>query len=112
MAKYTTNFSVDASLTQLASVHPPRGKEQWEATVAIQGTFGGGTVTLFQSLDGGTTKIQVRDLSGTLYSTMSNDTFIWSIPGLPDSRASEIRLYATLAGSTSPNLSIIIMDNN
>ncbi len=113
MAKYTTNFAANASLTEIASVHVPRGKEEWAATVAIQGTFGGGTVTLFQSLDRGTTKIQVRDLAGTLYSTTSNDTFAWVIPGgNSDSQNSEIKLYATLAGATSPNLNVIIIDNN
>lgn len=110
MTTNTTNYTADASLVKLAVAKPPRGRS-YKATIAIQGTFGSGTFTLFESLDGGTTKIACKDLSGTAYSTTTADSIRYFQPGHATTDAGEVILYGTLAGSTNPALSVIVIDN-
>lgn len=110
MTTNTTTFSGDASLTKLAVIRP-QSNRAGEATISVQGTFGGGTFTLFESLDGGTTKIACKDISGTAYSTTTNDSFRYYQPGHATSESGNVILYGTLSGSTNPSLSVIILDN-
>ena len=103
MRKPTVTFSGDASLTSLGYVGT-------EGMIQIGGSFGGGTFTIFISLDGGTTKNAFKDLTGTAYSTTTADTFQFSLP-IKDDAATGIILYGTLAGSTTPSLTVKIIDN-
>lgn len=108
-----TNFTVDAANTEFASCAKPRASDIYLATVSLYGTFGGGTVTLFMSPDGGTTKIPlIDDLTGSAFSLTSARCFdIQMGTGNGSASSNEIKLYATLAGSTSPNLNLTVHDN-
>ncbi len=69
-------------------------------------SFGGGTLTLFVSFDGGVTKNAFKDGSGAAYSTTANDTFTFDFGKFRDSGLNGVNLgmhlYVTVAGSTSP----------
>lgn len=58
--------------------------------------FGGGTVTIQRSNDGGTTAIPTKFIDGQIFTATENGTFPASGWG------QGTRLRATLAGSTSP----------
>lgn len=102
MRKPTVTFNADASLTSLGYVGT-------EGVIQIGGTFGGGTITLFVSMDGGTTKNALKDLSGTAYSATAADTFSYKLPFKDDTSAGAI-LYGTLAGATAPSVTVKIID--
>ena len=110
MANHTKTFAADASLTQIAIAKKPRSEEKYLADIQIAGGFGGGTVTLFVSLDGGTNKVALRNLSGTAYSTTVADVVPVSLVGGGDNDEPVI-IYATVANATTPTLTIIVGDN-
>lgn len=93
MAKsYTWSFSADGNGSWVAFQHTR------ELGFSGQGTWGGGTVTLQYSNDGGTTAITVADVS-----LAANGTHAGTI------RASYGTLFRpVLAGATSPNLKITL----
>lgn len=116
MAKYTTSFTADASLTKICNVHMKKGVDQYFATVCIYGTggnnFGSGTVTMFVSPDGGTTKVALKDaISGTAISTTSSAMFTVRL-GNGSTNSDNLMLYATVAGSTNPSISVTVADNS
>jgi len=100
--KPTVTMSSDASLTDLGYV---KGK----GAVEIGGSFDGGTLTLFCSLSDGTVKNAMRDGTGTAYSTVSGDTFPFDFTFL-DNQDISAKLYATLSGSTSPSVTLLVID--
>lgn len=110
MALNRTTFSADAT-TKLAVCHKPRAADFYEATLMIYGNFGGGAVTILASSDGGTTKIPQNDYTGTAYTTSANATVNIRIPGAGGGNSDSIILYGTLTGSTSPALTIDVVDN-
>jgi hypothetical protein len=110
MAKYTTTFDADAALVQLHICHRPRGADWYNASTQIGGDLGGGTVTMFVSLDNGTTKNPLKDLTGTAYSTNTVDTFNFRLAATSEN-SNQIIIYATLAGAVAPDMSIVTIDN-
>ena len=110
MSKTTTTFTADATLTELKKCIQTRGKDAYTATLQIDGTFGAGTLALFLSLDGGTTKTALKDVSGTAYTTTTADIFRVTL----DVTGSDIEktfIYGSLSGATAPNLKVIVCDN-
>ena len=71
--------------------------------VSISGTFGGGTVTLFQSYDGGKTLLPVQSDSTTAGSpatpTITGNTILPIVLG-------DGLFYGVMTGATSPNVVI------
>lgn len=113
MAKYVVNFTVDVSLTKVCTVSRSRENPMWEATSIVYGSnFGGGTVTLFVSPDGGTTKVPLKDwVSGTAVSVGTTGAINFLRLGAGGTNSDNLIIYATLAGSTSPVLALAIFDN-
>lgn len=111
MSRYTTTFAANASLTVLATIKRPRGIANEPIGIEIGGTFGSGTVTLFESISGGTVKNAVKDITGTAYSTTAADSFRYQIPGHNDGIGPDVILYGTLAGATNPAITVIVQDN-
>jgi len=111
MAKYTTIFAADAANQKIMTVKIPGTATEWFANAYIYGTFGSGTVTLFASPDGGTTKVALKDaISGTAITTTAAAMFTLRL-GSGSTNSDNIILYATLAGSTNPALNVAIFDN-
>lgn len=107
----SVNFNADAT-KQIAFVNKPsNGATAYQASIAISGTFGGGSVTLKASLDGGTTIVSLTgDAYGTI-PTYSSACIVNVSFGNGNKNNATPLLYATLAGSTSPNLNITVCDN-
>jgi hypothetical protein len=68
--------------------------------VAAYGTFGGGTLTIQASYDGGTTYFDLTDANSAAGAFTAN--------GALNVEVGEADLRFTLAGSTSPNLNISV----
>lgn len=112
MAKYTIIFAADAANTKIATLQRRNVAQVWEATSFVYGTFGGGTVTLFVSPDGGTTKVALKDwVSGTAVSVATTAAMNFLRLGNGGTNSDNLILYATLAGSTNPALTVAIFDN-
>lgn len=115
MAKYTTTFSADASLSVVCKVKLREGVNEYFANAFIYGTggnnFGGGTVTMFVSPDGGTTKVALKDaISGTAISTNASAMFTIRL-GNGSTNSDQLIIYATMASSTAPSVSVTVADN-
>lgn len=104
-------MSADAS-TVLANIHRRADSQSYAGTLVVQGTFGGGTCTLQLSIDGGVTKITVKDVLGNNVALSANgyQNFVLGNPST-DLGADQITLYATLSGSTNPDLTVALFDN-
>ena len=111
MAKYTLAFTADASLQKVCTVNRNKNQE-WFANSFVYGTFGGGTMTLFVSPDGGTTKIALKDsIAGTAISVATTAAMNSIRLGCGDNNTDNLIIYATLSGSTNPALTVAIFDN-
>ena len=95
---------------EIAKVHLKSNVTEYLATITSFGTFGGGTITIQLSPDGGTTKITQDSSPGTPYSATANSTINFRSGGGSDNTSSPI-LYATLSGATNPSLTIAVDDN-
>jgi hypothetical protein len=112
MAKYTLTFTADATLQKVMTVKIPGTATEWFANSYVYGTFGGGTVTLFASPDGGTTKIALKDaISGNAISVATTAAMNTIRLGSGSKNDDNIIIYATLASSTNPALTLAIFDN-
>jgi hypothetical protein len=113
MATYTATISADGTVA-VCNVHKPNGLDFWRASVYITGAggnnFGSGTVTLQSSPDGGTTKVTMKNLSGTTYSATSNDSVNLSL-GSGATNSDAIKVYAVMTGSTNPSVTVTVKDN-
>jgi hypothetical protein len=107
MALYTTTFAANAS-NLLCNVK--KDNIPYEASVAISGGFGGGTVTIQASYNGGTTKTTVAAYDGqTAVSATAEKSFYFKLGRGEDS--APIKIYATVTGSTTPTLTVSLADN-
>lgn len=112
MARYTLNMIVDASLTYVCTVNKKRDLTAFEGTAFVSGTFGSGTVTLFVSPDGGTTKVPLLNTAGTAISIAAAAMAMFRLAGSGSTNSDSMMIYATLAGSTNANLNVTVYDNN
>jgi len=90
----TYNLTSDGSTSALQS--------KGNLNVAAYGTFGGGTLSIQASYDGGSTWFTLKDANGADGSFTS--------AGALNVRIGEANLRFTLSGATSPNLNISITD--
>lgn len=111
MAKYTAALSAQNTSTYVCDVNKPRTLNGWVGTAIATGTFGGGTVTWQGSVDGGTTKFDLRDNSSgsaaSLTAAGMNNLFL----GTPGSNLDTLKVYATIGTATNPSLVITLYDN-
>jgi hypothetical protein len=110
MAKYTATFAADGTAF-ICNVVKPRNLPMWQATIFVYGTFGAGTIAWQWSPDGGTTKLALKDFSGTALTTTTNDSLPVQL-GTGDKNSDRVKLYAVLTGSTAPSLTVGVFDNN
>lgn len=111
MSKKSINFAADGTQI-LTECQAPTGKLSYDYMVQSNaGGFGGGTLTLLISLDGGTTKNPMKDQSGTAYSVTAADTLTGSVPARLNANDVRPIIYAKLTGSTNPNLTLTVVDN-
>ena len=94
MAYVTAAITVDADVV-IESAWPGGS-----GTCIVQGTFGSGTVTLKTSVDGGTTLVSM----GTDATFTANGQCGFSLP-------KGTALYATMAGATSPSVTVYLAPN-
>lgn len=109
MAKRSTNIT-SATTTEIAVANKPRNADFYFASIATSGTFGGTTVTLQMSPDGGTTKIGLKDQSGSAYSITAADVIDIQL-GCGGTNTDQIRLYAVTTGGTGININVDVFDN-
>lgn len=109
MSKYTNTLAADGT-AQIAFVKKPRSLTDWLGTFFVTGTFGGGTLAWQWSPDGGTTKLALKDLTGTAITSTAADSFNGTM-GTASKNGEEPILYATLTGSTNPSLTFGVFTN-
>lgn len=103
-------FSGDG--TQLVcTVFRKEGNTPWRGLFFAHGTWGGGTIAWQWSYDGGTTKLEIKDASGVPLISSADDSFTSDFVGGLAAR-DNIQIYAVLSGSTSPSLSVGVIDDN
>lgn len=110
MSKYSVSVTADGD-TFVADVNKKRDFYEWFGTFIAYGTWGGGTITYKISPDGGTTKIPLKDASGSSITSNADDNFTINLAaGAKNSDAP--KLYVTMAGSTNPAVTVVLYDNN
>lgn len=89
-----------------------RGATPNMGTIAAYGSaFGSGTVTVTVSFDGGTTYMALKDIGGTSITFTANGYANFQINGGQNPILTEqIKIKATLAGSTNPTVSVRAYD--
>lgn len=107
--KSTTALTTNTSV-QIGEAIRTVGSDIYEATIFVTGTFGGGTVVIQASPDNGTTKVTLKDTTGTVVSVTANDVYNVRL-GNANKNGDSIKLYATMSGSTSPTVSVAVFDN-
>jgi hypothetical protein len=109
MAKITTTIT-NTTATQIAIARKPRNADKYIATIAASGTFGGGTFKVQMSPDGGTTKIDLKDQSGSAWSATANDVINIEL-GDCGTLSDGIILYGVNTGGTGINMTVNVFDN-
>ena|SRR6185437_13184733 len=110
MSKYTVTVTGDGDF-YIADVNKKRGLTEWLGTFNAYGTFGGGTITFKISTDGGTTKVPLQDYQGNSITLSANGNFN-SVLGNASTNSGAPKLYATMAGSSSPSVVVDLLTNN
>lgn len=88
-----------------------RHQPMWDGTIWAYGTFGGTTLTYQSSPDGGTTKVDMKDQSGSTRSSTANDTFNLSL-NTGAANSDLIPIYATATGGAGISITIDVYDNS
>ena len=109
MAKISTSVTT-TNATQIAIARKPRDADFYLATITLAGTFGGGTMKLQMSPDGGTTKVDLEDQSGTVWSATANRTVNIQL-GTGGALNDQIILYALNTGGTGISVIATVFDN-
>lgn len=110
MTRYIQVIAADGD-TYIADIVKKRDFYQWFGTFYASGTWGGGTITYKVSVDGGTTKIPLKDASGSSITSNADDNFTVNLTAA-DKLSQTTKLYLTMAGSTSPSVTVTLDDNN
>lgn len=109
-AMNTATITADGTTCLTPAIKGTSGK--WEATVIAKGTWGSGTITW--KVKTGTTYIAMKDLTGVVYTSTSDDIFDISLgkANKGGSNFTDLEVCAVMAGSTSPSLTFELRDNN
>lgn len=110
MTKYVGTLASNTTV-YICDINKKRDLTTWNAGVMVYGSFGGGTVGLFISPDGGTTKIAMYDASGVAITSTANDDYTICFGG-GATNSDAPKLYATMSGATAPSVTVAIYDNN
>lgn len=115
MAIYTAAIAAQNTSIYLCDIRVPSGRDTWFANVALgtgAGTdFGGGTVLLQGSINGGTTKFTLTQ-DGTATAASFTAAGACNLRcGYPAKPGIPFKLYATIATATSPVVAIAVLDN-
>lgn len=116
MAKYQSSLVAQNTSVFLCDVTRPHDETYWYASIFAGGTgttdFGGGTVTIQASIDGGTTKITVNNMAGTAASFTAAGMLNIALGGPGNNiAADQLKLYATIATATNPVVPVTVYDN-
>jgi len=84
-----------------------RGDNNNRGSLFVYGTFGGGTVSLLASPDGGTTYVPVKDSTGTAITFTANNLINFELYSDP---RNPVKLRLTLSGAAGANLSYTLYD--
>ena len=96
----------------IANLRKAREHTQYLALILAYGTFGGGTLSFYLSPDNGNTLIPLTQSPGAQgISLTSNGEAVITL-GTPSTNLEQLQLWATMAGATSPNITIKNYDNN
>lgn len=92
------------------AVCSPISRGVWHGYVKATGTWGGGTLTLYKTYDGGTTKLPITDLTGVA-STLTADGMSHEISEPQAANLNKtLKIWAILTGSTDATLSVSCLD--
>lgn len=111
MAKYTVTVSADGDVAICQIDRRRADTNAWQASVFAYGTFGSGTLVLKASPDGGTTKVAMKDFTGTAISGTAAYTFNTQPMGNGSHLADFITIYVSMSGSSSPAVTVALFDN-
>ena len=110
MSKHTENLTSDTSI-KICSAGRGTHMDAYVVTVFADGNFGGGTVTIQASPDSGSTLVTLKDQGGTTVSITADDVYAIGPLGYAGRNGEEIEIYATMSGSTTPDVNITAFDN-
>ncbi len=110
MAKYSIPITTDGDYF-ICNLTKSGKLNEYRYAANVYGTFGGGTVTLKISTDGGTTKVAMMDASGAPITSTANDNYTgqW---GNGSTNLDAPKLYATMSGGTAAAVTYDFFDNN
>jgi hypothetical protein len=112
MARYTASLAVQSSNVYVFTVHKPRnGSDCCTFTVAIGGTFGGGTATINLSPDNGVTLFPLAPINGSSPSITAAGAYTFKV-GNSDANSTAPDIYVALGVAAGPSLTIYAYDNN
>lgn len=110
--KHSISFNADGS-TLIGRIPKIEGADRYFATIfAYSGGgsgFGGGTLTIQLSPNGGTTKVNASKPDGNALAFTANGA--QNIETAYGNSQNGIDVYATLSGSTTPNVIVDLFDN-
>lgn len=105
----TQTFTADGA-KQIGVVHRRRDAPNFVATILAYGTWSSGTIAYSLSPDGGTTKVPLKDLTGSAITSSADDSVNVQL-GNGSTNSDEISIWGTLSGSSSPSITISFYDN-
>lgn len=107
MAKYRTNVAATGN-TYLCDITKPRGADQWSGTIIAYGTFGGTTLTLGISSNGGATVVPINT---DVFSVTANGAVTLPVAGSSNENDGDMKLYAIATGGENINITVDVLDN-
>lgn len=117
--KTTTVFSANNQTSLLAMVKKIRREvTEYLATILVyittgsSQTFGGGTLELYLSPDGGTTLIPLTAQVGGSPLTFTANGMAVFTTGHASNNTDTLQLWGKVTGATSPNFNVAVLDNN
>lgn len=110
MSTHRNSLTAQNTSTKICHVHKPRYADFYFISILASGDFGGGTVTLQGSVDGGTTKIPLKDALGNA-ATLAAAGNVNLTLGVPNTNTVHFDIYASIGTATTPSISITAFDN-
>jgi hypothetical protein len=112
MARYQVTLTTASPTAYLCDVVRRHDSEAWVGTAYSYGTFGGGTVAIQGSPDGGVTKCTLKQEGTNVDATKTADGTVNVIHGGDANKNADYpKIYATLTGSTGATVTVVLYDN-